>query len=688
MPPRTTFLLSTPSDERAAALQGLLIGSIVIVWLYFGREVLLPLALAILLSFVLTPPLLLLRRIKLPGVVAVGIVVGAAFAIILALGWAISREVTQLAVDLPSYRLSLSEKIKSFRDSMPRSPALERAGEVLSELQKEFANSEAEAPAKPTVGAEAERAEDRPLQVEINEREPTGLELYERIAGTVLPPLATAGIVLLFVVFILLQREDLRDRLIKLFGVSDLRRATTTLNDAATRLGRYFLSMTALNFSFGVFITLALWLIGIPSPLVWGVLAGLMRFVPFVGSYIAAAFPILLAAAVDPGWSTVLITAALFLVTEVTMGNVVEPLVFGRGTGISPLAVIVSTVFWTWLWGPLGLLLAMPITVCLAVLGRHVEGLQFFEILLSDERALTPEESFYQRVLSGDAAEATYEVETCLNDQSLESCLDGVALSALTLAQRDMQRGMLDNEQAVRIANTVKEMLADLADVEPRRWFFARRAKPATDEDEQGGLATLAAAENGAAEETLPVVKREELAQGWVVDEPILCIGAQSPLDEAAAAILVEVLKKRGLGARALGPEALAAAHIASLAVTEAKLLCLSYFGLGTSPAHVRYLVRRLRRILPEGTAILVCYWSEADEAQAAKELLQAAEADAYATSLPQAVELCIAAAKGELKREEGAKEPPHSAEVTPFPVRGNTERLEQRAKVGGGPVH
>ena len=228
-------------------------------------------------------------------------------------------------------------------------------------------------------------------------------------------------------------------------------------------------SMTALNFSFGVFITLALWLIGIPSPLVWGVLAGLMQFVPFVGSYIAAAFPILLAAAVDPGWSTVLITAALFLVTEVTMGNVVEPLVFGHGTGISPVAVIVFTVFWTWLWGPLGLLLAMPITVCLGVLGRHVEGLQFFEILLSDERALTPEESFYQRVLSGDAAEATYEVETCLNARASKAVRRkriGLRLPA------DMQRGMLDNEQEVRTANTVKEMLADLADVEHADGFL------------------------------------------------------------------------------------------------------------------------------------------------------------------------------------------------------------------------
>ena len=657
MPPRVPFILSSSSDARTATLQGLLIGAIVIAGLYFGREVLLPLALAILLSFVLTPPLLLLRRIKLPRVVAVSIVVGAAFAIILALGWVISREVTQLASNLPSYQYTLSEKIKSLRESMPRSPTMERAGEALSELQKELATPEVE-PAKPKVGADAAHPDDKPMQVEIREHEPSGMELFQRIAGTVLPPLATAGIVLLFVVFILHQREDLRDRLIRLFGGSDLQRATATLNDAATRLSRYFLSLTAINFSFGAVITLALWLIGIPSPIVWGVLAALMRFVPFIGPYIAAAFPVLLAAVVDPGWSTVLLTAALFLVTELTMGQVVEPLVFGRGTGITPLAVIVSTVFWTWLWGPLGLLLAMPITVFLAVLGRHVEGLQFFEILLSDEPALTPEESFYQRALSGDAAEATYEAERCLNEQSLESCLDRVALSALRLAERDARRGLLDEEQAAKIADTVKEMLADLADFEPRRWFFGLSRKPATGEEAQGGLATLAAAEAGEEDENLPVVKREELAPGWVVDEPILCIGGRSALDEAAAAILAEVLKKRGLGAKALGPKAISAAHIASLARTEARLVCLSYLGLGTSPAHVRYVVRRLRRILPQGTAILVCYWSDEDEAPAAKQLLEAAEADAYATSLPQAVELCMAAAKGELKRVEAAKEP------------------------------
>jgi predicted PurR-regulated permease PerM len=688
MPPRSAFpLFATPSDARTATLQGLLIAALVIAALYIGRDVLVPLAFAILLSFVLTPLLLLLRRIKLPRVLAVGIVVACAFAIILALGWLISREVTQLAADLPSYRYTISEKIKSVREGTARSPMLERAGEVLSELRKELATPEAEAPAKPKVGAEAERPEDRPVQVEIREREPTGFELYQRIAGTVLPPLATAGIVLLFVVFILLQREDLRDRLIRLFGASDLQRATTTLNDAARRLSRYFLIMTAINFGYGAFITVALWLIGIPSPIVWGVLAGLMRFVPFIGSYIAAVFPVLLAAAVDPGWTSVLITLALFIVSELTMGQVIEPLVFGRGTGVSPLAVIVATIFWTWIWGPLGLLLAMPITVCLVVLGRNVEDLKFFEVLLGDQPALTPEEGFYQRALSGDAAEATYQAELCLNDQSLETCLDRVALSGLKLAEGDLRRGLLDDEQAERIANTVKEMLDNLADFEPRRWFFALRPKPATEEEAQGGLATLAAAENGEEDETLPVVQRHELAPGWVVDEPILCVGGRSALDEAAAAILAEVLKKRGLGAKALEPEAISAGHIASLAGTEAKLVCLSYLGLGASPAHIRYLVRRLRRILPQGTTILVCYWTDERETPAAKELLKAAEADAYATSLPQAVELCMAAAKGELEGEEAAEAPSCSPGVAPFPARDNTKRRRPKAQTQNVPV-
>ncbi len=658
MPPRSP-ILPTSADSRAAILQGLLIAAIVIGALYFGREVLLPLALAILLSFVLTPPLLLLRRIKVPRVLAVAIAVAIAIAIIGGLGWLISREATKLAADLPSYRLTLSQKIDMLRASTSESKVLEKAGDVLSDLQAELERPMPDPdPDGPQLGEPADRPQVEPVPVEIRQPPPTGFALYRSIAGTILPPLVTAGIVLLFVVFILLQREDLRDRLIRLFGASDLQRASATMNDAATRLSRYFLRQVLINAAYGVFITLALWAIGMPSPIAWGILAMLMRFVPYVGSYIAAAIPAIIAAAIDPGWTMVLLVVALFVAGELTMGQVIEPQVFGRGTGVTPIAVIGSTIFWTWLWGPLGLFIAMPITVCLAVLGRHVEGLGFLDVLLGDRPALTPKQSFYQRALIGDAAEATYQAEIALKDQSLAAYLGDVAMGGLRLAERDDRRGTLDAEQEQRIAKTVHEMLDNLADFEPRRWFVKLRhiAERNGDNEQREGLASLAASEDNG-QEAPPVIDQTELLPDWRVETPVLVIGGRSELDEAAGAMLAAVLQKRGLSAEALSPEALSAGHITTLAGTTARAICLSYLGLGTGPAHIRYLVRRLRRILPGGVTILVCYWDEEQDTESVEALLELVEADAYATTLDEAVDILIEAAKGELIEKAPEKE-------------------------------
>jgi predicted PurR-regulated permease PerM len=655
-------VLSTRADTRTAILQGLLIATLVIATLYVGREVLVPLALAILLSFVLTRPLVMLRRVGMPRILSVVIVVSCAFAIIFGLGWLVSREFTQLAADLPTYRAALSEKIEHLRQNAPGSPMLKRAGDVLSDLQKEL--SQGTAPPAPKADADGKPPDAPPLQVEVRQPEPTVFELFRRIAGTVLPPLATAGIVLLFVIFILVQREDLRDRFIRLLGSSDLQRATTTLNDAATRLSKYFLRQLLINSAFGAMIALALWAIGIPSPLVWGVLAMLMRFVPFVGSYIGAIPPLLLATVVDPGWSTFLIVLALYVVGEMTMGQVVEPLVFGHGTGVSPIAVLVSTVFWTWLWGPLGLLLAMPITVCLAVLGRHVEDLHMFEVLLGDEPALTPDQCFYQRALSGDAAEATHQAELNLKEKNFESGLEEVVLGGLKLAERDARRGLLDAERTQRVSDTVKEMLENLADLTPRRWFAKNHQKE--NDKAAHGLASLKAAESGEDEGETAAIDRTTLAPGWREDDSILCVGGRTPLDEAAAALLAEILRRRGLGAKAPATEATSAGHIASLAGTEAKLVCLCYLGLGAGPAHIRYLVRRLRRILPEGTAILVAYFADGGGGGSVKEMLAAAEADSYAASLQEAADIATARAKGEVKTKEASE-----AAATSAPANG-----------------
>jgi predicted PurR-regulated permease PerM len=647
MSPRFPIFASN-SEARTATLQSLLIAAIVITGLFVAREVLLPLALAILLSFVLTPALLFLRRLKVPRVVGVAIVVAFAFALIFGLGWLMSQQATQLAGDLPRYQHVLAEKISALRNSAAGSPALEKATDALKGLERELANPTPE----PKVGTEPsppEQAEEgrKPIPVEIHEPPPQPLELFQRIAGTVLPPLATAGIVILFVIFILLQREDLRDRAIRLLGASDMQRATSAMNDAAERLSKYFLSQVLINSAYGVFIALGLWLIGVPSPIVWGILAMLMRFVPYVGPFIAAALPLLLAAVVEPGWTTFLLTAALYLVSELTMGQVVEPLVFGHGTGVSPIAVILSTVFWTWLWGPLGLLLAMPLTVCLVVLGRHVEGLNFFEVLLGDKPALTPQQSFYQRVLTGDSAEATYQAELALKEEPLANYLDDVALKGLQHAERDFERGTLNQENLKRINSTVKEIMEDLADFEPRRWFrkMGPVEKKQDAEEAQTGLASLSTMDE-VDEEPLPILEPADLAPGWEEEGSVLCIGGRTPLDEAAAAMIAALLNKHGLKARVAESGTVSDRNIISLDAPKTKLVCLSFLGIGSSSAQVRYLVRRLRRILPSGSIILVGCWTDDAAGAPVKALKETAEADAYATSFHEAAEIAVNAAR------------------------------------------
>lgn len=660
MAPRTHLpVFTSGSDSRNGFLQGLLTAVIITGALYVAREVLVPLALAVLLSFILTPPLLALRRWMVPRVLSVTLVVGAAVVVIIAVGWLMSYQVTELAENLPAYQQTLGDKLNALRSAATGSPLLGRATAALQGLQTELANPKPETKVgtMPPPPAEAQ-PEKAPIPVEIRNPESRPIEVAKAVLGTLLPPLATAGLVLLFVIFILIQREDLRDRMVSLFGMSDLQRSATAITDAATRLSHYFLIQFLMNSAYGTFITFGLWLIGIPSPIVWGILAMLMRFVPYVGSYIAALFPLLLAAVVEPGWTTFLLTGALFLVSEMIMGQVIEPLAFGRGTGLSPIAVVISTVFWTWLWGPLGLILATPLTVCLFVLSRHVEGLHFLEVLLADEPALTPQQSFYQRLLSGDSAEATYHAELCLREEPLMRCLDGTILEALQLAERDAERGALDDDHLERIRLTIGQVLENLEEFEPKGWF--RKAQPDNhDEDAEprSGLASLDEAEA----EMLPVLAPDDIAPGWQEEGSILCIGTRTPLDDAVAEMLALLLKKHGLPAKSVESDALSTADMRSLGAGDAKLVCLSYLGVGGTPVHVRYVVRRLRRILPPDCIILVGCWTDQPGNSALKSLKSAAEADAYVTSLREALEFCLKAARlGDQSREV----PPQEQEV------------------------
>jgi predicted PurR-regulated permease PerM len=671
VPQNFPFSGASNSGGRGAVLQNLLIAALVIAGLYFGRDVLIPLAVAILLSFVLTTPLLFLRRLRIPRVVGVLILVSFTLVVMATLGWRFSQQVGELIDDFPSYRYTIVQKVTALRESLGGMPALEKASDAVEDLERDLkkTDSDSEAPA----ASPETKAKEKPIPVEVHEPAPADIEIFQSVAGTILPPLATAGIVLIFLIFILLQREELRDRTVRLLAASDVLRATSAMNEAADRLSKYFLSQLLINTAFGAFIALALWFIGIPSPVAWGTLATLMRFVPFIGSYIAAAPPLLLAAAIEPTWSTFLLTGSLYLVSELIMGQVVEPLVYGRGAGLSPLAVLLAAIFWTWIWGPVGLVLAVPLTVCLVVLGKHIEGLQFLDVMLGDEPALTQSQTFYQRVLAGDSAETTYQAEIVLKNKPLKEYLDEVAVKGLQLAEHDRARGLLGDDSLDRINVAVKELMENLAEFEPRRWFRSSRRVKEDPDLEEGGLASLDTVEEET-EEPLPVLKPDEVPAGWAETDAILCIGAQTPVDDAASVMLAGLLKKHGLEAQPLDHAAISEGRIFSLEKS-VKLIVLSYVSLGPRTAHVRYLVRRLRRILPDAK-IVIGYWREHPD-PVLEQVKKIAEADGYATSLSEAAEIVI----GFVRAEEDDSETDESGKPTKTAPGNKTRRAKSRAE-------
>jgi hypothetical protein len=471
----------------------------------------------------------------------------------------------------------------------------------------------------------------------VRQPDPGALESLQSLISPLLHPLATTGIIIIFVIFILLQREDLRNRLIRLAGSHDLQRTTAALNDAAGRLSRLFLIQLLLNGTFGLVIGIGLWLIGIPSAILWGILAAVLRFVPYIGAAIAAAFPLALAVAVDPSWSMLLWTLALFLVVEPIVGHVIEPMVYGHSTGLSPVAVVASATFWTALWGPIGLVLATPLTVCLVVLGRHVERLEFLDVMFGDRPALSPPEIFYQRMLAGDPTDAAEKAEEFLKERSLSSYYDEVALKGLQLAQVDAERGALDRERLVKIRDAVSEFANNLSEQDDRP---PPKVSSTTDAEATSAVESVA---EDAPYENLPVLTKDDLPLDWQGEHPVLCVAGRSPIDEAAAIMLGQLATAHGLPARVEAAEVLSTTNVFRLDTSGVAMVCLIYMD-ASSPAHMRYSVRRLRRKLPKATIILGCWMKELDPLRL-EQLRDSAKADLAATTLGEAIKMCIAAA-------------------------------------------
>lgn len=625
LPPPSPVQVPQVETPPLAAMFGLAVGVVVVASLYLARDVLLPITLATLLSFLLAPLVRLLKRLWLGRVASVLLAAFAAIGIVGLLGGVIGTQIASLADDIPLYRSTIDAKVHAIEGFATRG---------MEGVLRGYMHSVASgvAPTDPITG----KTVAKPLLVRVQQTPPSPLLMARQVLMPALSPLASVGIIFVVAIFLLLQQQDLRDRMIRLFGSGDLHRTTLAIDDAATRLSRYFLTQLGINTAFGIIIGGGLALIGVPSAVLWGVIATLLRFVPYVGAFIAASLPLLLAAAVQPGWSMVIYTALLFGGVEAVIGQVVEPLLYGNSTGLSPFAVIVAAIFWSWLWGPIGLIISTPITLCLVVLGRHVPRLEFLDVLLGDRPALSPVESFYQRMLADDPDEAQAHAETLLRDRALSSYYDEVALKGLVLATNDAERGVLGPDRLRRIGVAMDGLIEELAayeDVEPNE---PARQDPVAIET----LTERRLPHHAPPGRTLLA----PLHPAWQEGTPVLCLAGRGPLDEVAARMLAQLLGKHGIGARVASYAAASRTTISSLDLAGVEMVCVTYLSVEGAPPNLRYLIGRLRRRLPSAP-LLVGMWVEGEAILSDPALRAALGADICVASLGDAVQACLDAA-------------------------------------------
>jgi predicted PurR-regulated permease PerM len=578
-------------QPRGTVLINMAVAALIIAALYFGREILVPVALAVLLSFVLAPFVVLLHSWRIPRTASVMVVVFIGFSIIFSLGGLMVSQATRLAAKLPGYQQTLSDKIESLRGLMGGSGPLEQASTVLKDLKTELQGRDA---AGRPDGELTRPPSDKsiPIPVEVRQPDPGALTTLGAIIQPLISPLTTTGIVVIFVVFILLQREDLRNRLVRLAGSADIQRTTAALDDAGKRLSKLFLTQIAFNAVFGLAIGIGLELIGVPSAPLWGLIAMIMRFVPYIGALISAVFPLILAAAVGSGWQMLILTAALFVVLELLAGQIIEPLVFGHSSGLSPVAIILSASFWTWLWGPVGLVLATPLTVCLVVAGRHVDRLRFIDVMLGDRPPLTPPQLAYQRMLAGDPIEAVEQAHEFLKDSSLEKYYDAILLKGLRLAEADRQLGHLDEDRLNRVVSTVEELVAEL---EAHHDVATEPGPP----DLSASPGAAIAFEQARSQHALIQEQR-------TLSSSVICIPGAGRLDEAPALVLAQLLRHRGIEATAEKANALSMSKLFSLELADTTLACVCYLSQ-PSNAKIQHTVRGLSKRTAEGVSCSLC---------------------------------------------------------------------------------
>jgi predicted PurR-regulated permease PerM len=560
---------------------------LVIVVLYWAQAVLVPIALGVLLTFVLTPPVNWLERWlgRVPAVLAAVTLV---FIVLGLAGWGLARQMDHLVDDLPTYRVNILAKIADVRGVGKGGP-VEKLQETIEGIKTDLGQSSA-----PTGTAS------RP--VVITSERVTGFPGFSWL-GPIVGPVGTAGLVLAMVIFMLLERRDLRDRLIGLFGHGRLTVTTKAFDEAGTRVSRQLLMQSLVNLVYGIVAGLGLYFLGVPHPLVWAALGAALRFIPYIGPVIGAGAPILVSLAALPGWAGPLWVVGLFVVLELFTNLVLETVLYAGAAGVSQVALLVSLAFWTWLWGPLGLLMATPLTVCLVVLGKHVPGLEFVGLLMADTPALAPEYGYYQRLLARDQSEAADLIERHIKTEAPRSVYDALLLPALNYAERDRLEERLSLDEEMAVIDATRELMSDAAE-------SIRRLEPelSTPDDP-----------------TLPG-RREPLR--------VLGFATNGSADELALRMLGHLLDDLPIVVEVTNGRMLASELVSLVQAQEVSVICLADLP-PSLPSKTRYLVKRLHAALPN-VRILVGRWGPQALADDNTQLLRDAGATLVAATLAE----------------------------------------------------
>lgn len=576
--------------------------------LYFGRVIFVPLALALVFSFLLTPLVSFLERAHLGRVPSTLTVLALCFAIAAGVAWKVSGQLLEITGHLPDYKENLEETIRSLRP--PRNGPIGQATATVRELNKELAAAPGQVASHAAGDPNNHGRSSSPIPVQVTAPPTNLLQDVRALLGPLAGPLEIAVIVIIFTAFMLIEREDLRNRLIRLGGQGQLTLMTQALDDASRRLSRYLLLQFLVNAGYGGLFGLGLYFIGVPHPLLWGILAALLRLVPYIGTLIAAAFPVAMAFAVFPDWNHALLIVGLFLSLELIIANLIEPWLYGAHTGISSLAILVAAVFWSMLWGPVGLILSTPLTVCLMLVGRYVPQLSFLEVLLGDEPALSPHELLYQRLLAKDQSEARNIAEGELQGKSLGSLYETILIPALGLAEEDRHSEAISGPTSEFICQSARELIDDLGE----------RAEP---QDATGEVI-----------DTNDVNGNDD-ADSREASFHIVCVPARDEADELVGMMLTQLLEQVGHRATYL---AIGTVHdmLEQVAQGGYAAVCVSAlppFAVGQA----RSLCKRMRAKFPE-LRIVVGLWGFTGGVLKAQERVGSGCTDAVATTLGEAL--------------------------------------------------